>query len=125
MHAFNPSELIGLAERLGKDGTEASDRTAVSRAYYGIFLIARELMRVKAPDGRAHRLTQEKLKVCGQSGLSIDLAYLRGLRNESDYVMDRLVAPETATNALNTAWRMHRALNRLRAKSKRRPARKK
>ncbi|WP_423601188.1 hypothetical protein [Roseateles sp. MS654] len=120
MAVFHPSDLVSLADRLRKDGSEASDRTAISRAYYGIFLMARDLMGVSVRDGRAHRLTQDKLRRCGQAELSIDLAFLRGLRNESDYQTDRNITAKSVSDALDTAWRMHRKLNRLRSKASRR-----
>jgi hypothetical protein len=43
MTAFDPGDFLAVARRLLQERDEASDRSSASRAYYGVFLIARRL----------------------------------------------------------------------------------
>src|SRR5205807_1980650 len=56
---MNPQEFLALARSLAAGGTEAAWRSAVSRAYYAAFHVARELfgaLRFTVPYGdQAHR----------------------------------------------------------------------
>ena len=89
---MTPASLLALAERLAL-GTDDTDwRSAVSRAYYAAFHVARQLMEqcgfaVPRAD-RAHRYLSDWLSNCGhrptiQAGQWLE--QLRGHRNEADY----------------------------------------
>jgi hypothetical protein len=91
-------ESIVLADGLARLGLEASDRSAVSRAYYGAFNLSRRWLEMngtpidnrgahkqvweafRAAD-RASDQTRDEWILIGNLGRS-----LRGLRNQADYV---------------------------------------
>ncbi len=121
MTAFNPSEFLLLAEELAEDEREAWLRSAISRAYYGVFLIARDALNVTVRDGRAHRQTRERLMTHGKR-MAFSLSLLHGLRKKADYVLDQNVDMKCAADALNIAWDLHRKLLRLKGKMRRQRA---
>jgi len=89
---MNSRDFLAVAEELIEGDTEAHWRSAVSRAYYAAFHVARLLMgrcgfRVPESD-RAHAYLGHRLNNAGHDGASqagrrLDL--LRDLRNEADY----------------------------------------
>jgi hypothetical protein len=118
-------ESIVLADGLAKLGVEASDRGAVSRAYYGAFNLARRWLETngtpidnrdahqqvwgvfRAAD-RASDQTRDEWILVGNLGSS-----LRGLRNQADYVD---LVPELAgrvVSAVRDAERISRLILRL------------
>jgi uncharacterized protein (UPF0332 family) len=89
---MNWREFLVLANRLAASTTEAEARSAVSRAYYTVFHIARQLFLdlhfVVPRADRAHQYLVFRLSNCGvplveQRGH--DLETLRRLRNRADY----------------------------------------
>ena len=89
---MNWRDFLSLAAQLAADTTEADWRTAVSRAYYATFHVARKLLRdlnftVPRAD-RAHQYLVFRLSNCGESVVEQagrDLETLRRLRNRADY----------------------------------------
>lgn len=89
---MNWRDFLSLAARLAADPTEADWRTAVSRAYYAAFHVARALLAglnftVPRAD-RAHQYLVFRLSNCGESAAEHagrDLETLRRLRNRADY----------------------------------------
>ena len=116
MTAFNPSEFLGTAQDLVEDEREAYLRTAVSRAYYAIFLLARDAMAVTLRDGRAHRETRERL-MAHKRRMGTQLSLLHGLRKMADYEVEKQLGRKRASNALNIARGLHCGLLRLKANS--------
>ena len=102
---FDPSGFLQLAASLSrKDGaTEAELRTAVSRAYYAVFLHARERLAAAGrinPTGRGtdHELVIGALRSLGGSqGDQVDK--LRRSRNRADYNLRRTVSSGQARQA--------------------------
>jgi hypothetical protein len=102
---MNPDDFLVLAKVLGSCAGEAERRTAISRAYYGAFHLACELVRGcgvtlpnKTPD--AH----EKIPWClqqsqnaGLAATSAKLSSLRQMRNLADYDLANRT-PATAKN---------------------------
>src|SRR5206468_7212368 len=90
--AMNWRDLLLLAARLAAGTTEADWRTAISRAYYAAFHVARRLLAdlnftVPRAD-RAHQYLAFRLSNCGESAVEQagrDLETLRRLRNRADY----------------------------------------
>jgi uncharacterized protein (UPF0332 family) len=89
---MNWREFLPLAGRLAANGTEADWRSAVSRAYYATFHVARRLladMGFSVPRAdRAHQYLVFRLSNCGESQVvqaGRDLETLRRLRNRADY----------------------------------------
>jgi uncharacterized protein (UPF0332 family) len=85
-------DFLDLATNLAKAGSEAAHRSAVSRAYYGAFHVAKELLAhagIVLPDtAAAHQKTQYCFKQCGErDGLEAGdhLEILRDQRNLADY----------------------------------------
>ncbi|HEY1860960.1 MAG TPA: HEPN domain-containing protein [Gemmataceae bacterium] len=85
-------DFLTLADSLLAGGTEAEWRTAVSRAYYAAFHVARELMLdlgFAVPRGdRAHGYLWLRLSNSGDASIQIAghrLKDVRGERNRADY----------------------------------------
>ena len=82
--AFDPQRFLILAGQLGNSTDEASLRAAVSRAYYAIFLIARDKLRVGGNShGAVIQATQTAHKATGDQ-----LSSLFALRVLADYDLD-------------------------------------
>jgi uncharacterized protein (UPF0332 family) len=101
---MNWGDFLLLATRLAPGATEADWRTAVSRAYYAAFHVARRLLTdlnftVPRAD-RAHQYLVFRLSNCGepvveQAGRDLDT--LRRLRNRADYdEVPALTQPQAA-----------------------------
>lgn len=108
-------EYIFLADHLAEDASEASKRSAISRAYYGAFNLARrwlethvgpignravhkQIWNAFSDPGLASEDTRIKWQVVGEIG-----EVLRQLRNQADYDDDvpnlDLRAPEAVVRA--------------------------
>jgi uncharacterized protein (UPF0332 family) len=89
---MNWREFLALAGRLATEATEAGWRSAISRAYYAAFHVARRLLAdlnfaVPRAD-RAHQYLIFRLSNCGEPVVEQagrDLETLRRLRNRADY----------------------------------------
>jgi uncharacterized protein (UPF0332 family) len=88
---MNWRDFLLLAARLAAGSTEADWRTAVSRAYYAAFHIARQLfvdLQFTVPRAdRAHQYLVFRLSNCGEPAVEQagrDLETLRRLRNRAD-----------------------------------------
>jgi hypothetical protein len=88
---FDPRDFLALARRLAWHSTDqASLRSAVSRAYYSVFLLARGKVGVTTRE-RPHKAVIDALKKLDYS-LGTKLAALRRLRTIADYdIMPRCV----------------------------------
>lgn len=83
--SFDPQDIVTLAYMLGSGTDEASYRSAVSRAYYGVFLIAREHLRVRAKRGEnIHGKVVQELRMRDNT-IGNQLDKMRKLRNQADY----------------------------------------
>ena len=89
---MNWRDFLSLATRLAAGATEADWRTAVSRAYYAAFHVARRLfadLNFTVPRAdRAHQYLVFRLSNSSESAVEQvgrDLETLRRLRNRADY----------------------------------------
>jgi uncharacterized protein (UPF0332 family) len=89
-------DFLPVAVQLASGATEAEWRTAVSRAYYAAFHVARDLMealRFKVPYAEAaHGHMWIRLSNCGEPQVQragADLNDLRRRRNQADYDLHR------------------------------------
>jgi uncharacterized protein (UPF0332 family) len=89
---MNWRDFLLLASRLALNAGEADWRTAVSRAYYAAFHVARLMfadLNFTVPRAdRAHQYLVYRLSNCGESAVEQagrDLDTLRRLRNRADY----------------------------------------
>lgn len=89
---MNWHDFLPIASRLAAETTEADWRTAVSRAYYAAFHVARRLLadlRFTVPRAdRAHQYLVFRLSNSGEASVEQagrDLDTLRRLRNRADY----------------------------------------
>jgi uncharacterized protein (UPF0332 family) len=124
--AMNWRDFLQLASRLATGITEADWRTAVSRAYYAAFHIARRLftdLNFAVPRAdRAHQYLVFRLSNCGESAVEQagrDLETLRRLRNRADY--DELPALTQAQSA--AALRLAEGIIQILDTSRQEPAR--
>ena len=83
---FDPLDYLALAEELGSNTGEEKLRTAVSRAYYAAFLIARGRLQIGSKTRDVHREVIDSLKKkAGYTMVGNELDRLRKLRNTADY----------------------------------------
>jgi hypothetical protein len=95
---MDPRDFLVLAQHLAVATTEAAWRTAVSRAYYAAFHVARQLMEdlgfaVPQAD-RAHAYLWLRLSNCGDPQVEragMNLNDLRRERNGADYHLVRTI----------------------------------
>jgi uncharacterized protein (UPF0332 family) len=111
-------DFVHLAKQLAAGSTEAEWRSAVSRAYYGAFHVARQLMTelgfAVARADRAHsylsrRLLAASIPQVKQAGS--DLNTLRGNRNEADYDLHRAITQTAAGLHVRMAEQIVQFLN--------------
>jgi uncharacterized protein (UPF0332 family) len=94
---------LPLAARLAAATSEPECRTAISRAYYAAFHVARQLLeelgfRVPRAD-RAHAYLTMRLNNRGHAQVQYaasDLHSLRSLRNQADYDLQRTIRQSVA-----------------------------
>lgn len=111
-------DFLPLAARLAGGSTEAEWRSAVSRAYYAAFHVARQLLMdlgFSVPRAeRAHAYLWLRLHNCGepqQQQAGADLNALRGLRNQADYDLHRPLSPTIAAPQVRLAEQVVQTLD--------------
>ncbi len=83
---LDPLAFLELAQELGKSSEETALRAAVGRAYYALFLLARDRLGIPLTTSDVHSHVARVLR--GQPGCwkaAGDLRVLRALRNVADY----------------------------------------
>jgi uncharacterized protein (UPF0332 family) len=92
---MDPEKFLMLAEELVERRTPCDSRTAIGRAYYGVFNATAQLMEsngVPPPGGStAHQKLWQDLLNSGVEALSVpgsQLSDLHGMRRKADYDMD-------------------------------------
>jgi uncharacterized protein (UPF0332 family) len=89
--------------------SEAACRTAVSRAYYGAFLSARDAAAIGTTGAEVHRRTASYYIVFARKpGIGNLLNRLRRARNISDYDLTAVVSSASARHSLEQAERLLR-----------------
>jgi uncharacterized protein (UPF0332 family) len=115
---MDPRDFLATADQLARGGTEADWRSAVSRAYYAAFHVARELFMacsftVPRAD-RAHSYLWLRLCNCGDATMQragADLDVLRRLRNHADYDVAQPFLQATALSQMQQARQLLQALD--------------
>jgi uncharacterized protein (UPF0332 family) len=107
---MNSRDFLTLAQTLLADRFEAAWRSAVSRAYYAAFHVARELLedlRFTVPRGeQAHGYLWLRLSNCGDRQLEktgASLNTLRQDRNGADYDLHRPLTQANAARSVRAA----------------------
>jgi uncharacterized protein (UPF0332 family) len=115
---MNWRDFLPLATRLAAGTTEADWRTAVSRAYYAAFHVARRLLadlRFTVPRAdRAHQYLVFRLSNSGEAAVEQagrDLETLRRLRNRADYDETPVLPQPQASAAVQIAEGIIQALD--------------
>jgi uncharacterized protein (UPF0332 family) len=113
-------DFLPLASRLAAGSTEADWRTAVSRAYYAAFHVARQLLqdlRFRVPQAdQAHRHLWLRLSNCGDPQVEqagADLNVLRRNRNRADYELNLFFRQAEAYGHLRAAEQIIQVLDGL------------
>lgn len=123
---MNGKDFVTLAVQLANGTTEAHFRTSVSRAYYGAFHVARQLieqMGVRLPRNyEEHKKVLFCLQGCGDIDATTAGKWLESLRRErniADYDLheSKYSHPEEAKYQVNRARRILETLERCRSKS--------
>jgi uncharacterized protein (UPF0332 family) len=111
-------EFLSLAMRLASGSTEAEWRSAISRAYYAAFHVARELLEdlgfAVARGDRAHAYLWRRLTNSGSPPVGLagsELNALRGDRNAADYELHRPVTQGMAVLQSQLAGQIIQALD--------------
>jgi hypothetical protein len=115
---MDPREFLALAQQLNLAMTEVAWRSAVSRAYYAAFHVARQLLEdlgFTVPHGdRAHGYLWLRLSNCGDplvQRAGRDLNALRRDRNGADYDLARPMGPVVPRLQLPLAAQIIQALD--------------
>lgn len=119
---MNERDFLSLAHSLTGGGTEVAWRTAVSRAYYAAFHVARNLLQdlgftVPHAD-RAHAFLWLRLGNCGDIAVQTaasDLNLLRRHRNQADYDLKSLFTQGFAQARVHAAERIIQALDKVKS----------
>lgn len=111
--AFNAEHVLSVAESLAAQEGEAHQRSAISRAYYGAFLLARDIAHIEDETARAHARTWRHYIDMGEKHLARDLSQLRDARNTADYDTDINMSKEECRHAMQASRRVHAALQRV------------
>jgi len=103
---MNSRDFLTLAQTLLAASSEAAWRSAVSRAYYAAFHVARELldsMGFAVPRGeRAHAHLWLRLSNCGDPQMATTGAALNSLRQDRNFADYDLLRPLTQANAVRS-----------------------
>lgn len=110
MTVFNPDEVLIVARHLWTRCDEASNRSAVSRAYYGVFLRARNMAGISDRHSQVHQRTQQHYEQDGQEALAKRLRRLRECRNDADYSTDRKITRQEAAEAMSLSQQIRAEL---------------
>ena len=115
---MNWRDFLPLAARLAAENSEADWRSAVSRAYYAAFHVARRLfadLKFAVPRAdRAHQYLVFRLSNSGEAAVEQvgrDLETLRRLRNRADYDEAPALPQPQAAAAVQVAEGIIRALD--------------
>jgi len=115
---MNPRDFLNVAEEWVTGLSEAEWRSAVSRAYYGAFHVARALLRAcgfEVPQAdRSHAYLWLRLNNCGHPDLQNAgeaLNDLRGRRNEADYELHHSLDQHKAMGNVSSARDIIRLLD--------------
>jgi cytosine/adenosine deaminase-related metal-dependent hydrolase len=102
---FDPEEFLALADRLSKGTSQAELRSAISRAYYAVFLRAREEM---ASSGTTTGTSSDHAIVARAQSRQArgNLNTLRRMRNRADYNLQASFSQIDARVAVMTAGRL-------------------
>jgi uncharacterized protein (UPF0332 family) len=106
---FDPHDFLRLAARLAQSSEEAEPRSAISRAYYAVFLKARENLRATGValtnTGRDHGLVVRALRARGgPEGNQLDR--LRVQRGRVDYNLNARIQQAQALQVIEIAQRL-------------------
>jgi uncharacterized protein (UPF0332 family) len=115
---MNGRDFLSLARTLTNQGTEPARRTAISRAYYAAFHVARDWLESLGfvfPDSdRSHAYLWLRLQNCGEAAVEDagrDLQDLRSERNVADYDLHLPVTAVRAATAIQESTVIIRALD--------------
>jgi uncharacterized protein (UPF0332 family) len=100
-YAFNPINFLALAEALADaDADETKLRTAINRAYYAVFLLARARTGATEVEEGTHSAVRRLLTQRGYREVAQRLAKLYDYRVEADYDL----SPATSEQNWTETW---------------------
>ena len=111
-------DLLTLARRLANGTAETEWRTAVGRAYFAAFHVARQLLEDLGfnvpPDESAHRYLSLRLSNCGNPQVmqaGSDLERLRRERNFADYLIQQTLRRSSTYTLIRAAEQVIQTLD--------------
>lgn len=102
-------DFISFGERLQTSSDDAERRTAISRAYYGLFHVVRQGLSRRGVPFHEHADDHKLIVTYLNQGtgrtkqIGLALARLRDMRNEADYVLTLLITSKKAKDACSLA----------------------
>jgi uncharacterized protein (UPF0332 family) len=122
--SFDWSGYLDLAKELNDNSIanrEAKQRSAVSRAYYAVFNLAKDYL--EQVEGQsiprtadAHRYVGDQFRISAnpnRKAIARNLVRLRRFRNQADYAAGFPALASTATRSIDTAEEIIKALKSL------------
>lgn len=107
---FAPVSFYQLASDLhaASNGDEAQRRSAVSRAYYAAFLVARDAKGISSRERDGHKLVIDAYMKGNEDDISIGnrLATLKHKRVKADYLVHETCSQRDSGSALQTAQKI-------------------
>lgn len=117
---MNPRDVLEVADDLAEGNREAEWRSAISRAYYAAFLVARELFErvgfVVPQDAGGHAYVWLRLSNCGRQEVVTAAQTLSDLRRErgyADYDLRREIRHRVTRELVSDASDVIRVLDEL------------
>lgn len=114
---FNPLDFLKLARDLATNPDDAKLRAAVNRAYYALFLIARDKAGITGPQDVHKRTVTAVKQRTNYLATGNDLDQLRILRIEADYCLipSKPLYNDWVANWTKAEQIIHRVLPKLQA----------
>lgn len=115
--AFSPVSFYQLASDLhaASSGDDAQRRSAMSRAYYAAFLVARDAKQLSSRGADGHKVVIERYEAGSAQDMAVanHLQSLKRLRVKADYLVQETCSQRECGMALKTAQKILIALGTL------------
>lgn len=112
MTDFDPLEFFNIACNLAKGSNEGDHRSSINRAYYSVFLLARQQANLDSVDSAVHTKVLNHFEA-NDSRLHQRLKPLFALRKEADYERSKRIVQRNAEEALRFATYILKKLGKL------------
>ena len=109
IYGFDPRIFLSIAEKL-KESDDFDEvgklRTAIGRAYFAAFLLAREKSGQKFNDKRQHKEVREFYKIINKAFIANMLKTLADHRVDADYYLKKQIDKNICNKCLNISYKI-------------------